>query len=112
MATQTLQIMDELKLIKEELGYIKEGETVNVLFWSFGDIQGKEDVPLSIEIPTKVTLKVVDTPPGVKGDSATNMYKPARLENGLQVKVPLFVNKGDLVVVDTRSGEYLERARN
>ena len=105
------QIDISADIIGNELAYIKEGKTVNVLFWSFGDIQGKEDVPLSIEIPIKVTLKVVDTPPGVKGDSATNMYKPAKLENGLQVKVPLFVNKGDLVVVDTRSGEYLERAR-
>lgn len=106
------QIDISANIIDKELTYIKEGKTVNVLFWSFGGSQGKEDVPLSIEIPAKVTLKVVDTPPGVKGDSATNIYKPARLENGLQVKVPLFVNKGDLVVVDTRSGEYLERARD
>ena len=88
-------------LIEEELNYIKEEDTVNVLFW--------EDKPLSIDIPPKVSLKVVDTPPGVKGDSATNIYKPAKLENGLQVKVPLFINSGDKIRVDTRTGEYIER---
>lgn len=90
-------------VIEEELPYIKEGDEVNVLFW--------DEKPLSIEIPTKIILKIVDTPPGVKGNSASNMYKPAKLENGLEVKVPLFINNGDKVVVDTRTGDYVERAK-
>lgn len=95
------QIEISANLIEEELNYIKEGDGVNVLFW--------EDKSLSIDIPPKVSLAVVDTPPGVKGDSATNIFKPAKLENGLQVKVPLFVNNGDKIRVDTRTGEYIER---
>ena len=89
-------------LIEDELPYIKEGETVNVLFW--------DEKPLSVEISPKVTLEVTETTPGVKGNSATNVYKPATLENGLEVKVPLFIKKGEKVRIDTRTGEYVERA--
>ena len=91
------------EMVKEELPYIKEGEEVTLLFW--------DEKPLSIEIPTKIVLKIVDTPPGVKGNSASNMYKPAKLENGLEVKVPLFIGNGEEVVVDTRTGDYVERAK-
>lgn len=98
-------------LIKDELLYIKEGETINVLFWSFGGTQDKDDKALSVEIPPKVVLQVVGTPPGVKGDSATNIYKPATLENGLRLKVPLFIKKGDKIRVDTRTGGYVERVK-
>jgi elongation factor P len=97
------QVQIPLNLVGEELAYIKEGESVDVLFW--------EERPLSIEISPKVTLKIKKTTPGVKGNSATNVFKPALLENGLTVKVPLFINKGDLIRVDTRTGEYVERAR-
>lgn len=90
-------------LISEELPYIKEGDEVNLLFW--------DEKPLSIEIPTKISLKIKDTPPGVKGNSATNMFKPAILENGLEVKVPLFIDNEEFVVIDTRTGEYVERAK-
>ncbi|KKR30823.1 elongation factor P [Candidatus Woesebacteria bacterium RIFCSPHIGHO2_01_FULL_39_32] len=105
------QVEIPLTIIKDELPYIKEGNDANVLFWSFGGAQGKEDRPLSIEIPPKATLLIADTSPGIKGNSATNMYKPATLENALSVKVPLFINKGDKIVVDTRTGEYVERAK-
>lgn len=91
------------KLIKQELQYIKEGDIVNILYW--------DDKPLSVDIPPKVKLKVVDTVPGVKGNSATNIYKKAELENKLSVKVPLFVEEGDFVIVDTRTGDYVERAK-
>ncbi len=88
-------------LVEYELAFIKEGETVNVMFW--------DDNPLSVEIAPKVTLEVVDTAPGVKGNSATNVFKPAKLENGLEIKVPLFIKNGDKIRVDTRNGEYVER---
>ena len=89
-------------VIKEQIVYTKEGESVNVLFW--------DDKPLSLELPPKVTLVVRETDPGIKGNSASNVYKSATLENGLRVRVPLFVNKGQKIRVDTRTGEYVERA--
>ena len=97
------QVEISQKIITDELPYIREGQAVDILFW--------EDKPLSIEIPPKVTLKVSDTPPGVKGNSASNVYKTAILENGNSLKVPLFINSGDQIRVDTRTGEYVERAK-
>ena len=64
----------------------------------------------SVEPPTFVELAVTETEPGVRGDTATNVTKPATLETGAVVKVPIFINEGDLLRIDTRSGEYLERA--
>jgi elongation factor P len=61
-------------------------------------------------LPPKVKLKVTDTNPGVKGNSATNVYKDATLENGMTTKVPLFINAGDEIIVDTRDGSYTNRA--
>ncbi len=97
------QIEIPLKVLEGELPFIKEGETVSVLFW--------DERPLSIEIQPKVTLAVIETAPGVKGNSATNIYKQATLENGLKVKIPLFINTGEKVIIDTRDGEYVERAK-
>jgi elongation factor P len=91
-------------LIKSELKFIKEGDTVDILFW--------DNQPLSVDIAPKVTLEVTETPPGVKGDTATNVYKSAILENGLVVKVPLFIKVGDKIRVDTRSGDYIERVKS
>ena len=74
-------------------------------------VQSYEDEVLGIELPAKVTLEVVDTEPGVRGDTVTNGgSKDARLETGLTIKVPLFVNIGDKVLVDTASGKYDKRA--
>ncbi len=97
------QIEVPRKLVEEKLVFIKEGEEVTIFFWN--------NKPLSIEIPQKVVLTVSEAPPGVKGDSATNIYKSVILENGLKIKVPLFINKGEKIIVDTRTGEYLERAK-
>lgn len=95
------QISIPLSIVGDDIYFCKEGEEINVLFWG--------DKPLSVEIGPKVNLKVVDTMPGVKGNSATNIYKPAVLENGLKIKVPLFINNGDKIRVDTRSITYVER---
>jgi elongation factor P len=105
------QIEIPLAILGDELIYIKEGENVNVLFWSFGGAQDKDDRPLSIEIAPKVTLTIKETAPGIKGNTASNMYKPAMLENGLELKVPLFIKVGDKIRVDTRTGEYVERVK-
>lgn len=88
------------KLIGNE--FLQEGNTVVLQFY------GEE--PLSLQLPPKVTLRVADTPPGVKGNSASNVYKDATLENGMNVRVPLFINNGDEVVIDTRDGSYTKRA--
>ncbi len=91
-----------VEILKSELPYIKEGENVDVLFWG--------EKALSVDIQPKVTLAVNETDPGVKGNSVSNLYKPAKLENGLSLKVPLFIKIGDKIRVDTRTGDYVERA--
>lgn len=96
------QVEIEKEAIEQELSFLKEGQQVDVLFW--------DEKPLGIELPPNVTLTITETDPGVKGNSASNFYKPAKLENGLQVKVPLFIKVGDKVRVDTRTGQYVERA--
>ncbi|TAL30722.1 MAG: elongation factor P [Spirochaetes bacterium] len=85
------------------LDYIKEGDTVAMSYY--------EGRALTIEPPTFVALKVVYAEPGVKGDTATNVTKPVKLETGAQVHVPLFVNEGDVLKIDTRTGEYVERVK-
>lgn len=97
------QIEIPLKTVEDEIKYIKEGQNILVLFWG--------EKALGIDIQPKITLKVIDTPPGVKGNSASNIYKQAVLENGIITKVPLFINNSESIVVDTRSGEYVERAK-
>ncbi len=97
------QVEIPVAVVKDELPYVKEGSQADILFW--------EDKPLSIDIAPKITLEVTETDPGVKGNSVSNMYKPATLENGLQIRVPLFIEKGDKIRVDTRDGAYIERAK-
>jgi elongation factor P len=86
--------------------YLKEGINVNVAFLE----EDNHLIPLSIDIPMKMAFTIAETDPGVKGDSAVNIFKSAKLDNGMVVKVPLFVNAGERVVIDTRSGEYMGRA--
>lgn len=89
------------QVIKAEAPYLTEGVELELL--SLGD----EVIALSL--PHKVTLEVLEASPGIKGDSATNVFKEVRVANGLKVKVPLFIAQGDKVVIDTRTGEYVER---
>lgn len=100
------QVEVAVKVLKTELPFIKEGEDVDILFWTDDGLEKA----LSVDIPPKVSLRVAETPPGVKGNSASNMYKEATLENGMRTKVPLFIQKGELVRIDTRTGDYVERA--
>lgn len=86
----------------EQVGYLKEGEQATLEFF--------DEKPISIELPVKIELKVKSTPPGIKGDTATGGTKPATLETGLTVNVPLFIKEGDIVRVNTETGEYVERA--
>ena len=70
-----------------------------------------EEIPLAMEMPQNVVLEVTYTEPGVKGDTATNTLKPATVETGAEVRVPLFINTGDKIRVDTRTGAYIERVK-
>ena len=71
-----------------------------------------EGQPIGVELPPAVELKVVETEPGLKSASATNVMKPARMETGITVQVPPFIGKGEVIRVDTADGTYLERARS
>jgi elongation factor P len=97
------QIEIPLGVLANDILYLKEGESVDVLLW--------DEKPLSVILSPSVILEVTECDPGVKGNSATNIYKPATLENGLKLKVPLFIKVGDKIKVDTRNGEYVERAK-
>jgi elongation factor P len=97
---------DQFPLGKDHLGdafnYLKENATCNLLMYG--------DEPVGIELPAAVELAVEQTDPGMRGDTAQGGTKPAKLETGISVNVPLFVNTGDMLKIDTRTGEYLERA--
>lgn len=101
-----LETYEQPAVDKSTLGdaikYLKEGLEVKLTFY------GEE--PLDIELPTSVDLEVTDAPIGVKGDTATGATKSVTTETGLKVSVPLFVESGDVIRVDTRTGEYMERA--
>ncbi len=84
---------------------MKEGEVVTII------INSEDNMPLSVEMPASVILEVTHTEPGVKGNTATNATKPATLETGATVNVPLFINEGDKIKVDTTKGTYQERIK-
>ncbi|MBI3141409.1 MAG: elongation factor P [Bacteroidetes bacterium] len=89
----------------ENSNLMKEGMTVEML------INGATEEPLTAELPATVELEVTYTEPGLKGDTATNTLKPATVETGAEIKVPLFINTGDFVKIDTRNNTYLERVK-
>ncbi|WP_420399537.1 elongation factor P [Flagellimonas sp.] len=84
---------------------LKEGEVVTILF------NTEDSMPLSVEMPASVILEVTHTEPGVKGNTATNATKPATVETGARINVPLFINEGDKIKVDTDKGNYQERVK-
>jgi elongation factor P len=103
MDNETFEQMSLTKeQVEEALPYLKDNMDVQIKFF-----KGK---PFSVQPPNFVELKVVETEPGVRGDTATNTMKPAKLETGFTVMVPLFVNTGEKLRIDTRTGEYMERA--
>jgi len=82
--------------------YLTENLAVTLM-----EVEGKA---AELELPPKVKLKVIEAPPGIRGDTATNVTKPAKTETGIEVGVPIFINPGDTIEVDTRTGKYLNRA--
>ncbi|AJQ27797.1 MULTISPECIES: elongation factor P [Pelosinus] len=97
---------EQSELTSEQLGdavkYLKENMNISIMFF--------QGTVIGVELPVAVELTVVETDPGIRGDTATGGTKPAKMESGCVVRVPLFINIGDVLRVDTRTGEYLERA--
>jgi len=91
------------ELLGDAVSYLRDNMGVTLVFY--------EDRPIAVELPNAVELAVVETSPSLKGDTVSGSSKPATLETGLSVQVPFFVNVGDRIRVDTRSGEYLERVK-
>lgn len=89
----------------ERVDFMKESEMVTIV------LNAETNTILFAELPDHVNLTVTSTDPGVKGDTATNATKPATLESGASINVPLFINEGDVIRVDTRSGSYIERVK-
>ena len=96
---EQLQLNEEV--VGEGKNYLIEGQKVNVCLFN--------DRAVGIELPNSVNLKVANTDPGLKGNTVTNTYKPATLETGYVVQVPLHTNEGDVLKIDTRTGDYMER---
>jgi elongation factor P len=93
------------KTILDSPDLLKESEMVSI------SINSEDGLPLSADMPASVVLEVTHTEPGVKGNTATNATKPATVETGASINVPLFINEGDKVKVDTEKGNYIERVK-
>ena len=99
----------QIQLQKEILDapdLMKEGETLTVI------VRSEDEMPLAVEMPASVILEVTHTEPGVKGNTATNATKPAKVETGARVNVPLFINEGDKIKIETDKGTYQERIKS
>ena len=90
--------------VGDAVNYLQEGIKIAILYFN--------ERPISLELPNFVQLKVAETDPGLKGDTASGGMKKAIMETGLQVNVPLFIKEGELLKIDTRTGEYVERVKN
>jgi len=97
------QLYISRELFGDQVDYLKESTEIEILM-------NGDDI-ITVEIPSHVVLQIIETEPGFRGDTATNAMKPAKLETGAMVNVPLFVNQNDFIKVDTRSGSYVERVK-
>ena len=97
-----VNILDDV--IGDKINYLKAGQNVDILF--------DDQIIIDIRLPAHVHLEVVSTEPGEKGNTATGATKPAKLETNYSVNVPLFIDTGDILKIDTRSGEYIERTKS
>ena len=103
MNQETFEQFDFSKeLLGEQVGYLKDGVEVQILNFN--------NNPVSVELPKKVTIKVAETAPGVRGDTAGNATKQAKLETGITINVPLFIKQDELIIVNTETGDYVARA--
>lgn len=99
------QVNISAKMI-EKPEFLVEGMICNILF------HAEEETPLTIELPMYIISEVTYTEPGIKGDTATNTMKPATIATGAEVRVPLFIDNGEIIKIDTRTGVYVERVKN
>lgn len=88
--------------IEDKLPFLKDGTDVDVMYF--------DDKPVTIDLPIKMAFKVVSAPPGVKGNSAGNVTKKVTIETGIEIAAPMFINEGDMIKINTETGEYVERA--
>ena len=89
----------------DNVQFLKEGHNVEVLF------HADQGIPISAQVPSHVLLEISFTEPGLKGNTATNTFKPAKTETGADIQVPLFINEGDRIKIDTEKGSYIERVK-
>jgi elongation factor P len=105
MDTETFEQIAMQESFVDAPRFLKEGQEVSVL------INTESELPMSVELPDKIVLQVTYSEPGVRGDTATRTLKQATVETGATVNVPLFVNEGELIRVNTKTGEYVERVK-
>lgn len=106
MNTETYAQINLPAELLDKSDLMKEGSNIEVLF------NADDNQPLTAEMPQYIVLEITYTEPGLKGDTATNASKPATVETGAEIRVPLFINQGDFIKIDTRTGSYVERAKN
>lgn len=106
MNNQTFEQVNIPQAMVEKSEFLTEGMVCNILF------HAEEEMPLVLELPMHVISEVTYTEPGIKGDTATNTLKPATIATGAEVRVPLFIDTGEVIKVDTRTGEYVERVKD
>ncbi|NLY24138.1 MAG: elongation factor P [Bacteroidales bacterium] len=106
MNTETFEQIPIAEEQIEGVKFLKEGDVVDV------QIHAESGTILTAEMPTHVVLQITYTEPGIRGDTATNTLKPATVETGAEVRVPLFINEGEKIKIDTRNGSYVERVRD
>lgn len=105
MNTETFEQISINGDLIEGVQFLKEGDHVEV------QVHAESETVLTAELPANVVLQITYTEPGIKGDTATNTLKPAKVETGAEVRVPLFINEGEKIRIDTRTGAYLERVK-
>lgn len=105
MDTETFEQITVAETMIDAPKFLKDGQEVSVL------INGETDLPMSVELPDKIVLLVTYSEPGMKGDTATRTLKPATVETGATVNVPLFVNEGEMIRVNSKTGDYIERVK-
>ena len=105
MDNETFEQITVAEEMVDAPAFLKEGQEVSVF------INGETELPMGVELPDKIVLMVTYSEPGVKGDTATRTLKPATLETGASINVPLFVNEGELIRINSKTGEYVERVK-
>lgn len=106
MNTETYEQVNIPKAMIEKPLFLQEGMICNILY------HAEEENPLVVELPMYIVSEVTYTEPGIKGDTATNSMKPATIATGAEVRVPLFIDNGEVIKIDTRTGTYVERVKN